>query len=141
MRFTDRVKRFLIIGSSAALVNLLLMILFVEVFWFKTYFLKNVANVSSIEISIFYNFVLSRLWTWVDAPKKQGKSLIAQFISFNLAALTGIGIRVVVFAILEKWGVFYLFNVAFGIGLAATVDFILYDKLIFRRTGDEEQYL
>ena len=141
MRFTDRVKRFLIIGSSAALVNFLLMILFVEVFWFKTYFLKNVANISSIEISIFYNFVLSRLWTWVDAPKKQGKSLIAQFISFNLAALTGIGIRVVVFAILEKWGVFYLLNVAFGIGLASTVDFILYDRLVFRRTADEKQYL
>lgn len=141
MRFTDRVKRFLIIGSSAALVNFLFMILFVEIFWFKTYFLKNVANVSSIEISIFYNFLLSRLWTWVDAPKKQGKSLIAQFISFNLAALTGIGIRVVVFAILEKWGIFYLLNVAFGIGLAATVDFILYDRLVFRRTADEKQYL
>ena len=141
MRLTDRVKRFLIIGSSAAFVNFLLMILFVEVFWFKTYFLKNLANVSSIEISIFYNFLLSRLWTWVDAPKKQGKSLMAQFVSFNLAALTGIGIRVFVFAILEKWGVFYLLNVALGIGLAATVDFLLYDKLIFKRRIDEEEYL
>lgn len=141
MRLTDRVKRFLIIGSSAALVNFLLMILFVEVFWFKTYFLKNLANVSSIEISVFYNFLLSRLWTWVDAPKKQGKSLMVQFVSFNLAALTGIGIRVFVFAILEKWGIFYLLNVALGIGLAATVDFLLYDKLIFKRRADEEEYL
>lgn len=141
MRLTVRVKRFLIIGSSAAFVNFLLMILFVEVFWFKTYFLKNLANVSSIEISIFYNFLLSRLWTWVDAPKKQGKSLMAQFVSFNLAALTGIGIRVFVFAILEKWGIFYLLNVALGIGLAATVDFLLYDKLIFKRRADEEEYL
>jgi dolichol-phosphate mannosyltransferase len=141
MRLTDRVKRFLIIGSSAAFVNFLLMILFVEVFWFKTYFLKNLANASSIEISVFYNFLLSRLWTWVDAPKKQGKSLIAQFVSFNLAALTGLGIRVFVFAILEKWGVFYLLNVALGIGLAATVDFLLYDKLIFKRRVDEEEYL
>jgi dolichol-phosphate mannosyltransferase len=139
MRLTDRVKRFLIIGSSAAFVNFLLMILFVEVFWFKTYFLKNLANASSIEISVFYNFLLSRLWTWVDAPKKQGKSLIAQFVSFNLAALTGLGIRVFVFAILEKWGVFYLLNVALGIGLAATVDFLLYDKLIFKRRADEEE--
>jgi dolichol-phosphate mannosyltransferase len=141
MRFTGRVKRFLIIGSSAAFVNFLLMILFVEVFWFKTYFLKNLANVSSIEISIFYNFLLSRLWTWVDAPKKQGKSLVVQFLSFNLAALTGMSMRVIVFAILEKWGVFYLLNVAFGIGLVATVDFILYDKLVFRRPANAKKPL
>ena len=141
MRLTERVKRFLIIGSSAAILNFLLMILFVEVFLFKSYFLKNVANVLSIEISIFYNFLLSRLWTWIDAPKKQGKSLILQFVSFNLAALTGITIRVIVFAVLEKWGVFYLLNVAFGIGLVAIVDFILYDKLVFRRAADETKIL
>jgi len=141
MRFTDRVKRFLIIGSSAAFVNFLLMILFVEVFWFKTYFLKNLANVLSIESSVFYNFVLSRLWTWIDAPKKQGKSLMVQFLSFNLAALTGMSMRVIVFAILEKWGVFYLLNVAFGIGLVATVDFILYDKLVFRRPANAKKPL
>lgn len=66
---------------------------------------------------------------------------MAQFVSFNLAALMGIGIRVFVFAILEKWGIFYLLNVALGIGLAATVDFLLYDKLIFKRRADEEEYL
>lgn len=141
MRFTDRAKRFLIVGSSAAFVNFLLMILFVEVFWFKTYFLKNLANVLSIESSVFYNFVLSRLWTWIDAPKKQGKSLMVQFLSFNLAALTGMSMRVIVFAILEKWGVFYLLNVAIGIGLAASVDFLLYDKVVFRRRAHEKQYL
>ena len=60
---------------------------------------------------------------------------------FNLAALTGISIRIILFAILEKWGVFYLLNVAFGIGLAATVDFIIYDKLVFKRPAYEKQPL
>jgi len=59
--------------------------------------------------------------------------LIAQFISYNLAALTGIALRALLFPILEKSGVFYLFNVAIGIGMAATIDFILFDKLVFRR--------
>lgn len=141
MRFDERIKRFLIIGFSAALVNLLLMALFVEVLGFKTYILKNIANVLAIEISITYNFIFQRAWTWKDAPKKVGNRLIAQFISFNLAAFTGIAIRIVFFAILEWWGVFYLLNVVFGIGLAATVDFILYDKFVFRRTANDKQPL
>jgi dolichol-phosphate mannosyltransferase len=141
MRLTGRVKKFLIIGFSAAFVNFLLMILFVEVLGFKSYYLKNLANILSIEISILYNFILSRLWTWGDVPRKQGKGLITQFISFNLAAFTGISIRVIVFAILEKLRVFYLLKVAIGIGLAATVDFILYDKLVFRRPANEKQPL
>jgi putative flippase GtrA len=75
------------------------------------------------------------LWTWKDVPKKQGKSLLGQFISFNLALLAGIVLRVILFAVFEKWGVFYLLNVAIGIGIAASVGFILYDKLVFRREG------
>jgi hypothetical protein len=34
-----------------------------------------------------------------------------------------------------------IFNVAFGIGLAANVDFILYDKFVFRRPVNEKQPL
>jgi len=141
MKLTVRAKRFLIAGASAAVVNFLLMIFFVEVLHFNTYFLKNIANILSIEMSIFYNFLLSRLWTWIDAPKKQGSRLLLQFISFNLAALMGITIRVIVFAVLEKIGLFYLLNVAFGIGLVAILDFVLYDKLVFRRSADETKLL
>ena len=141
MRFRERITKFLIIGFSAAIINLVLMILFVEIFRFKTYFLKNLANLLAIEISVIYNFGLQRLWTWKDAPKKQGKGLIKQFIGFNIAALTGISIRAITFAFLELLGIFYLLNVAFGIGLVAAISFLLYDKLIFRRRADEKQCL
>lgn len=139
MRLNERLKRFLIVGSSAAIVNFALMIFFVEVLSFNTYVLKNIANVISIEFSVFYNFLLSRVWTWGDAPKRQGKGLVSQFIFFNLAALTGIIIRIIVFAVLDKLGVFYIINVFWGIGVAATIDFILYDKLIFRRVKHEQE--
>jgi dolichol-phosphate mannosyltransferase len=138
MQLTDRIKKFIIVGSSAAFVNFALMILFVEALSFQTHLLKNVANVVSIEVSVFYNFLLSRIWTWGDAPKKQGKGIILQFVSFNLAALTGVLLRIIIFAILDKFGVFYIINVALGIGIAAVVDFILYDKLIFRRKANEK---
>lgn len=112
------------------------MILFVEVFKFKTYFLKNAANVLSIGISIVYHFILSRLWTWKDAPQKKGKGLIIQFISFNIANFTVMAVRIILFAILEKMGVFYVLNVVFGIVLAATVSFILYERFVFNRRTD-----
>ncbi len=133
MRYDERILKFLIVGCSAALVNFLLMTVFVELLGFKSYFLKNLANILSIEISAVYNFSISRLWTWGDAPRKQGKSLAAQFISFNLALLAGIVLRIIFFAVFEKWGLFYLLNVAIGIGIAAGIDFILYDKFVFKR--------
>ena len=82
MRFTKRIKKFLIIGSSAALVNFFLMIFLVEALGFKSYYLINLANILSIEISIVYNFIFQRAWTWKDAPRKEGGGLIAQFIIY-----------------------------------------------------------
>jgi putative flippase GtrA len=125
--------KFLVVGCSAAVVNFLLITIFIELLGFKSYFLKNLANILAIEMSAVYNFSISRLWTWKDAPRKQGKSLVAQFISFNLVLLAGIVARVILFGMLEKWGLFYLLNVAIGIGIAACIDFILYDKFVFKR--------
>lgn len=139
MKLNERLKRFLIVGLSAAIVNFALMIFFVEVLSFNTYILKNIANAISIEVSVFFNFRLSRIWTWGDTPKRQGKGLVSQFIFFNLAASTGILVRVIIFAILDKIGVYYLINVFFGIGVASIVNFILYDKLIFRRVKYEQE--
>jgi putative flippase GtrA len=139
MKYNERIMRFLIVGSSAALVNFLLITIFIELFGFKTYFLKNLANILAIEMSAVYNFSISRIWTWKDAPRKQGKGLVGQFIYFNLALLAGIILRIVLFAILETWGVFYLLNVTIGIGIAASIDFILYDKFVFSRQSYQKE--
>lgn len=135
MRYNERISKFLIVGFSAAIVNFLLISFFIEIIGLKSYFLKNLSNILAIEMSAIYNFSISRFWTWKDAPKKQGKDLITQFISYNLALLAGIVIRVVSFVVFEKWGMFYLLNVAIGIGMAAGIDFILYGRLVFRRTS------
>jgi putative flippase GtrA len=137
MKQNERIMKFLVVGCSAAVVNFLLITIFIELFGFKSYFLKNLANILAIEMSAVYNFSISRLWTWKDAPRKQGKSLVAQFISFNLALLAGIFLRIILFAVFEKWGVFYLLNVAIGIGIAACIDFVLYDRFVFRRRRSE----
>jgi putative flippase GtrA len=134
MRYNERISKFLIAGVSAAIVNFLLISFFIEIVGFKSFFLKNLANILAIEMSAIYNYSISRLYTWRDAPRRKGKSLITQFISYNLALLLGIVIRVILFAVFEKWGIFYLLNVTIGMGISAGIDFILYDKLVFRRT-------
>ena len=109
------------------------MVLFVEVFGFTTYFLKNVANILSIEISILYHFVVSRVWTWHDAPRKKGRNLLGQFISFHVVNITGMIIRIITFAVLDKLGMYYILNVTVGICFAAAVSFFLYDRIVFKR--------
>jgi putative flippase GtrA len=133
-----RLVKFFVAGGSAALVNLLLITVFIELLGFRSYFLKNLANILAIEMSVVYIFTLSRFWTWRDAPKKQGKSLVGQFLSFNLAYLAGTAIKVILFALFENWGMFYIFNVAIGMVAAAAFDYILCDRLVFKRNQNRD---
>lgn len=139
MKYNERIVKFLIVGCSAAVVNFLLITLLIEVLGFNSYFFKNLANILAIEMSAIYNFSISRVWTWKDSPRKQGKSLVGQFISFNLALLAGIVIRIIVFAVFEKLGLFYLLDVVIGIGIAACIDIILYDKFVFKRERNQQR--
>jgi putative flippase GtrA len=85
MTYNERIKKFFIAGVSAAAVNFMVISIFIEILGFRMYFLKNLANILAIEISALYNFLISRVWTWKDSPKRQGKSLVAQFLSYNIA--------------------------------------------------------
>jgi dolichol-phosphate mannosyltransferase len=133
MQYSERLKRFLLVGSSAFVVNAALMIFFVEALGFVSPLMKNIANLTAMEISIFYNFLISRMWTWKDAPRKQQRRLAVQFIAFNFAALAGVMIRIASFAAMENWQMHYMLNMTIGVGMAAVFDFVLYDRLIFKR--------
>jgi dolichol-phosphate mannosyltransferase len=139
MQYPERLKRFLLVGSSAFVVNAALMIFLVEVLGFVSPLLKNAANLIAMEISVFYNFLASRMWTWKDAPKKQQGRLAVQFIAFNFAALAGVLMRMASFAAMENWQVYYLLNMTIGVAMAAAFDFVLYDRLIFKRTAQVKQ--
>ena len=141
MQYPERLKRFLLVGSSAFVVNALLMVFFVEVLGFVSPLLKNTANLIAMEISIFYNFLISRTWTWKDAPKKQQRRLAVQFLAFNFAALAGVVMRMASFAAMETWQIYYLLNMTIGVGMAAAFDFVLYDRLIFKRAVRVKQEL
>lgn len=130
--FTPKMQKFVITGFSAALVNILLMLFFVEILGCKTYLLKNLANVLAIALSTIYNFVACRFWAWNEVAKKQGGALATQFFLFIIVNIITMLIRAILFAWLDKIGIFYIVNVILGIGLAASISFILYDKIVFK---------
>lgn len=133
-----RILKFLISGCSAAIINLGLFYILVACLQFNTKLLENVGNALSMEVSIIYNFILSRFWTWNDARKEYGPKLIKQCTLFHIAVGFSIVIRLIMFPILQFFGVHYLVNAIVGIGTAAIVNYILYDRIVFRKVPSHD---
>ena len=127
------IGKFLIVSGSAVALNLLLLFLMVRYLGFSTRLGENVANATSMEVSIIYNFFMSRAITWADRDKEYGRRLFIQMLKFNLTIGITILFRLVLFPILQQLGVFYILNAAIGIGIAAVFNFIIYDTLIFKK--------
>ena len=106
-------------------------------YWgFDTPLLENVANATSMEVSIIYNFFLSRAITWADRHKEYGRRLFIQMLKFHLTIGITVLFRLGLFPLLQLLGVFYILNAAIGIAIAAVFNFVIYDTLIFKK---EEQ--
>lgn len=129
------ILKFLFMSGSAVILNLLLLFLLVRYLGFSTLLLENVANVISMELSIIYNFFISRAITWSDRYKEKGSRLFIQIVKFHLAIGISVLFRIVLFPILQLFGIFYILNAAIGIALSAIFNFIAYDTLIFKKGG------
>lgn len=127
------IVKFLIVSGSAVALNLLLLFLMVRYLGFSTPLGENVANAASMELSIIYNFFMSRAITWADRHKEQGRRLFIQMLKFHLAIGITILFRLALFPILQLVGVFYILNAAIGIAIAAVFNFVIYDTLIFKK--------
>ncbi|MBM4452966.1 MAG: GtrA family protein [Chloroflexi bacterium] len=130
-RFT--IIKFLVVGGSAVILCLLTLFILVNYLGFDTKLGENVANAISMELSIIYNFFMSRAITWRDRHKESGGSLVVQMLKFHLALGISIVTRLVLFAALQFLGVFYIINAAIGMVLVAAFNFVAYDTMIFRK--------
>jgi putative flippase GtrA len=134
IRALPRAMRFLLAGGLSTGVNLAAMGLLVECLQMNSFALKSVANVLAMGIGAVAAFFLHRAWTWEDATKRRGASLLRQFITFMGSLSVGVGSRIGIFAALDYFlGLPYLLNVAIGIAGASILDYFLYDKLVFKR--------
>jgi len=124
--------KFLAVGASAAALNLGLLFLLVKHMGLDAPFEQNIANALSMELSVIYNFAASREITWSDARRKKGLSLFVQALSFHAAVGASILLRLALFPLLQMLGVFYLLNAAVGIGAGAALNFLAYDRVVFK---------
>jgi putative flippase GtrA len=123
-----RIVRFLFVGGVASLLQLLLLYLIQ-----LTGISKLLANFFAFEISTQVNFVLSYFITWYDrTPEKPTvRYVVERLLAFNGMAVSTLIINMSVFALMLLF-VHYLVAGAVGIIAAATTNFIVSSRLIFR---------
>ena len=133
IRSLPRVVRFCIAGGLSTGVNVAFMLLFVEWLKMDSFLLKNMANILAMGVGAIAAFFLHRAWTWDDSAKLQGASLAKQFVRFVGSLSVGVGSRIALFSVFDYFfSLAYLLNVVLGIACAATVDYFLYEKLVFK---------
>lgn len=127
-----KILKFIVAGGTAALINLVFLYLLVNKLGLKSKIQKNIANALAMEISIIYNFFVNRGWTWDNVSKKYGNNLVKQIFLFHIVVGFSIILRLILFPVLQYFNVKYLFNAGIGIGIGAIINFIFYDKFIFK---------
>jgi len=127
----DKLLKFFIIGTSLALLNLLLIYFFVEILLFNTKFLENVANIIVIEIGIILSFIFNRNWTWKNTSNNVQKSIFVQLLKFHSVVGFTAVIRIGFFGFFQWLNFNYLFNTLLCIIIASVFNFVLYDLKVF----------
>ena len=125
-----RVFRFLCVGAVASLLQLTLLYVI-----HLSGIPKLLANFFAFEISTQVNFGLSYLITWYDRTPERPtlRYLIERLLGFNGMALTALAINMSVFFALMLMDVHFMIAGALAILAAATTNFIVSSRIIFRR--------
>lgn len=128
-----KVFRFLVCGVVTAVFNVLLLVVIIKAFEIKTPFLRNLANVFSIEVSLFFSFFVYRAWVWSTRRSSIREVVFQQMPLYHLSVATSIASRsFIVFPILDWLGVHYAINTLIGIVLGSLVNYRISDRLVFR---------
>jgi len=124
-----RVRRFAVVGITCGLVQLGLLQVFVQ-----GSVQENLANLAAFAISVQVNFTLSQLYTWGDRRMSVPGpfQLVRRLFLFNGAAATTGVVNQGVFG-LANLLIWYLPAAALGIAVAAVTNFLLNDRLVFRK--------
>lgn len=135
---SGKVVKFLLGGGVATAINLLLIFLLIEKLGFDTPFLRNVANIISIELSLIASFFIYRIWVWRGGSWNWFNVLFKQLPLYHVSAGTAIVVRVlVVFPLLDFWGVSYGVNTVFGALISASLNFIISDRFVFTSSKNQ----
>ncbi|AKE63915.1 glycosyl transferase family 2 [Microcystis aeruginosa NIES-2549] len=142
--YKNKIFRFLIAGGVAFLINLFLIYWFIDDLGFNTPFLKNVANVISIEISLIASFFIYRIWVWTGGDWTIRDVILIQLPLYHLSAGLAVLLRVfLIFPFLNWLGISPGVNTMIGVLLGASINYVASDSLIFKpknKTNETEMY-
>lgn len=134
-----RIFRFIVGGGVAAAFNLLLIFLLIHEMNFSTPFLRNIANLISIELSLLLSFFIYRIWVWNGGSWIVKDVLLRQLPLYHISASTAVFVRIfIVFPMLDWLGVNYGINTLIGVVLSASLNYLVSDKLVFKRQAEQQ---
>ncbi len=131
--FRQRIVRFIIAGSVATLFNLLLIVFMIDALRFNTPFLRNIANVVSIELSLLFSFFVYRTFVWSEGTWKVREVLSRQLPLYHISTGAAVILRILIlFPILDWLGINYAINTLLGVLLSSCINYVMNERLVFR---------
>lgn len=128
-----KILKFLLGGSFAAGLNLALIYLIIENLGFNTPFLRNIANVLSIEISLICSFFIYRTWVWTGGIWNIKEVLFRQLPLYHVSAGLAVISRILfLFPILDWLKVNYAINTIIGALVSASINYLISDRFVFK---------
>ncbi|MDZ8027613.1 MAG: glycosyltransferase [Nostoc sp. DedQUE11] len=131
--FKSKILKFLLGGGLAAALNLILIYLIIEKLGFNTAFLRNIANVVSIEVSLIFSFFIYRSWVWTGGVWNLREVFLRQLPLYHVSAGAAVIVRVfLIFPILDWLKVNYGINTIIGALVSASINYLISDRFVFK---------
>ncbi|BAY77156.1 family 2 glycosyl transferase [Nostoc linckia NIES-25] len=133
--FRSKILKFLLGGGLAAALNLALIYLIIEKLGFNTAFLRNIANVISIEISLIFGFFIYRIFVWTGGIWTIKEVFLRQLPLYHVSAGVAVLVRIfLIFPVLDWLKVNYGINTIIGVLVSASINYLISDRFIFKTT-------
>ncbi|WP_221643065.1 glycosyltransferase [Nostoc sp. 2RC] len=128
-----KILKFLLGGGLAAALNLVLIYLIIEKLGFNTTFLRNIANVVSIELSLIFSFFVYRTWVWTGGIWNLREVFLRQLPLYHVSAGAAVITRIfLIFPILDWLKVNYGINTIIGALVSASINYLISDRFVFK---------
>jgi putative flippase GtrA len=132
----NRIVRFLLCGIVTAAFNIALLAILIESFnlyQVNQSFLRNIANVISIEVSLIFSFFVYRIWVWPSSSWTLNRILKQELPLFHVSCGIVIVTRsFILFPILDWLRVNYAVNSLIGIAIGSVMNYVISNKWVFK---------
>ncbi|HRP69097.1 MAG TPA: GtrA family protein [Turneriella sp.] len=129
-----KIVKYFLGGSIVTTSQFLSLFIFVEFLDWKNVPQQSIANASAIAVSILSGYLIHSRFTWpILTPSPKNKRI--RFLKFYFVSLASLFLRALVFFALSLTGINYLSNAAIGVVLVVFLNFVVYEKFVFRESN------